>query len=1670
MQEPASPPGVHPRPFFKINIPHAFFACLLILFSIAPYLFAGNISGVSLDVPRSARNGDIIKVKVNISGGSEGIRFTTTGLRYIRGYFDHIGWCGDPCLVGDQIQPWKDGCGPYGLPCAWSSDHEFSADWFGGPTIEYEVTGCGEATVTPTYLGASHEGPFTLKKYEIKVLDSIVADFKIEGIGCVDDEVRFTNTSCGGRNFIWSFGDGATSTAEHPTHTYKEEGTYEVTLKAMGPYDSDTMTKSVNINSACGKIYGWSLVPPKPTPLPGTKISALSKSLSKDASAVSSSTGYYEMTVVANEVYSLSAQHAGFWRVAGPADAAVRPHQKKRWDVFMRSTDYPDTIDEFALNGYQINNIIDPVNPATGNYYSSLNLFRFPGIRSIDFHLTAAYNSSMAPEDGPLGHGWTHAYHIYILQNDDEATVHFSDGHREFFRLVTGTDSYKAFNCHPSIELSKISAGGWKANIGDGLYWEFNNQGRLTRIYDLNNNAIVLEHSTQLDQITDTQGRVIKFFYTDNHLSHITSPMVDNGNTVSFSYDADGNLTGITDPRGHSWAFTYDNQHRLLTETDRRGVLVLTNVYDASSRIIEQKDASGHSTFLSYEDTSYGKKVTVTMPSGYIYKHEYDHQYNLIGITDAKGLQATFTPGANGKPRNAIDKKGQSASFESNALGLPTAMTNRLGVSTQKTYNDKYQLTSVADQFGHKVSAGYDSKGNLTSIEDPNFDYTQFWINSKGQSRRISYPAHNGIWEVTYNANGTIQGIKNGYDQTTSYQYDAAGRIVQTNYPTGFGFLKRQYDASGNMRWSESPLGYRTSFTHNENNLVLTRTFEPTGATTTYAYDNNGRTTTMTNPMGGMTKTSFDASGNVIASEDPDGVVTRFAYDERNQLVSRISPSGSEMKFGYDPNGNRIWMRDGMGGTWRWTYDAVGRQTSKQDPIGNVTRYERSEDSRRIRTTNPVKREIDYHFDDGGHLIGISRNDGHSVDFSRNTAGMLTRLQDERGNSWRYAYDNLGRLSRMTDPVGKAEHYEYDAMGRLTKIIRRTGDQIQYNYDLDGRLTSMTLPGGGSVTYAYQYDLDTGTNTKAITDAMGTATEVYNKMNRLISRTDVWGSTITYDYSLAGRLKKVGYPNGKAVDYTYDSFGRLQNITDWNNNVTTYTYDSMDRTATVVFPNNSRTSYAYDIRGDLTSIRHQRQDGSDIAGFILARDALGRIIKTDRTGDIPAAAMEEAARTSTYDPVNRIINQTGGAETVTYEFDANGNLTRKTSGAVVTTYIYDVFNRLTSVSDGTNTTTYAYEAAGRRLSKNHNGTETRYQRTGDRVLAFSDNTGNTASYHIYAGALNYSLDESGAIRIYHADPRGSIVAVTDATQSIIQTYAYGPYGMTGAAGTLNNPFQFVGAWGVLADENGLSLMQARYYDTGMGRFITEDPLGTAAGANVYTYVSGDPVNKIDPEGLAETPGDTMPPLVSAEPLTYTEKPRSFTKEFFWDDLDLPTAMGGSYKSKLISYYNKQDPAKGAELERIFREVDKYEDYLQPAWHDFFWRNAPADKEANCESCTRMLTGHPRSSEQFSADLTGLQHFEVVAVGVGIVPSKTGMNISFKHYAPGIVDKSTGKLIAMVDVIGKGLPIQNGGQQTEFWGSQQVYNFNEAITSPGIWYDERSMLTGASGAGIITDYK
>jgi RHS repeat-associated protein len=52
--------------------------------------------------------------------------------------------------------------------------------------------------------------------------------------------------------------------------------------------------------------------------------------------------------------------------------------------------------------------------------------------------------------------------------------------------------------------------------------------------------------------------------------------------------------------------------------------------------------------------------------------------------------------------------------------------------------------------------------------------------------------------------------------------------------------------------------------------------------------------------------------------------------------------------------------------------------------------------------------------------------------------------------------------------------------------------------------------------------------------------------------------------------------------------------------------------------------------------------------------------------------------------------------------------------------------------------------------------------------------------------------------------------------------------------------------------------RARYYDPGLGRFISEDPLGFVAGANFHEYVGSNPVVYGDPFGLQSTTSNWGP--------------------------------------------------------------------------------------------------------------------------------------------------------------------------------------------------------------------
>lgn len=100
---------------------------------------------------------------------------------------------------------------------------------------------------------------------------------------------------------------------------------------------------------------------------------------------------------------------------------------------------------------------------------------------------------------------------------------------------------------------------------------------------------------------------------------------------------------------------------------------------------------------------------------------------------------------------------------------------------------------------------------------------------------------------------------------------------------------------------------------------------------------------------------------------------------------------------------------------------------------------------------------------------------------------------------------------------------------------------------------------------------------------------------------------------------------------------------------------------------------------------------------------------------------------------------------------------------------------------------------------------------------------------------------------YVQDGLGSVLALVGDSGADAE-YAYGPFGegvVDGAGGA--NTVEWIGRD---SDPSGLVQVRARYYHPGLGRFISPDPLGLAAGpTNPYLYAGDDPVNQADPSGL-----------------------------------------------------------------------------------------------------------------------------------------------------------------------------------------------------------------------------
>ncbi|MEL6191098.1 MAG: PKD domain-containing protein [Bacteroidota bacterium] len=96
-----------------------------------------------------------------------------------------------------------------------------------------------ELLVTETATGCTH-----LSAQNIEVTNPIANFSANPRFGCTGLTVNFNNSSQNATSYFWDFGDGNTSTAENPAHTFNDPGIYDIMLVSTVGTCSDTLIRS----------------------------------------------------------------------------------------------------------------------------------------------------------------------------------------------------------------------------------------------------------------------------------------------------------------------------------------------------------------------------------------------------------------------------------------------------------------------------------------------------------------------------------------------------------------------------------------------------------------------------------------------------------------------------------------------------------------------------------------------------------------------------------------------------------------------------------------------------------------------------------------------------------------------------------------------------------------------------------------------------------------------------------------------------------------------------------------------------------------------------------------------------------------------------------------------------------------------------------------------------------------------------------------------------------------------------------------------------------------------------------------------------------------------------------------------------------------------------------
>jgi len=779
-----------------------------------------------------------------------------------------------------------------------------------------------------------------------------------------------------------------------------------------------------------------------------------------------------------------------------------------------------------------------------------------------------------------------------------------------------------------------------------------------------------------------------------------------------------------------------------------------------------------------------------------------------------------------GFPDSAINPEGYPTSQVIDpSFGLPLSKTDLNELTTLYDY-DGFGRLKMEDPPGSAVTeVFYELPGAADPVESAmivrtivhgsgsaNASESAVWQDALGREVRKGSVWANGNWsfaDTIYNAKGQVYQVSNTYlegntPQWTVYTYDDAGRVDAIDNPGGG--LDYAYD------------GLTVSIT--DGNLH----------TTTKTKDSEGNVIEVVDALLNPTTYRYGPFGVLREAEDAYNNITSMTYDNRGRKLSMDDPDAGYWSYEYYASGELKNQTDNKNQYVEMTYDNLGRMTTrteKTSSTGTITStttwtYDTASDGVGKLATVTSTGEYDFYSESHSYKL--------PTDADPTGRHIVTKTVNGEVYDTIAETDAYGRVEYVTYPTGFTIRNEYNNNGYLEKVWDDGASQWLWSADYSGSADLYTTYEnfGNGVNTVRGYDSATGLLNTISSGKLGGA-EVQNLQ---YDYDDVGNLTWRYNHNEGlseqfyndelNRLKWSEVNAGNRIDLSYDDLG---NIT-YKSDVGYYQYDqnnagphAVTRVTSDEAGVNTVYEYTYDANGNQTS----RSSGSVAA---IKSPAPPRVVALLPLG-IPAV--------------------------IPLPPEDNGGFSNQV------TIEYASFNKPKAIKGPGSTIEYFYNPSHERVVRKTATTNFVYignlyekERKGSSVEHKHNIYANGKLIAIYTQIGDGSTES--VLRYVHLDHLDSVETLTDETGNVVQHLSYDPWGRRRDPTT----WQQIVLGSVLAqtelgftghnheDEAGLVYMNARMYDSMLGRFLSPDIMPD--GLNRYSYVKNNPLSFVDPTG------------------------------------------------------------------------------------------------------------------------------------------------------------------------------------------------------------------------------